>query len=305
MTVLFAVDGPRTRCELPAWVTAHHTWTSLDTNIKLHVNSGERSFKLRNLQDVLHPEDSHVTCHDIVRAEREAVKVVTYVKSGCDSGFMCSVFSREADNVIRVQFGQKARIPGEACTDLYFSRAVIRSLLLVSVSRAASSSVSCPLSGRYSISAQPQSLGPLPWAQCPLSSSPASLHLTSGCGSSAMTLEARCGGAENLTRTEYGCHAAWTGPHRRTNVIISRNSRLGDFMCLSYTENTGVLSSEDCHPDTAQVPGSAFNLSLSGPCVQALSAVSGAGVKWPVMPASHLISLTVILMSSLHHYYYH
>ena len=94
-------------------MTSHHTWTSLDTNIYLHINSGERSFKLRNLQDVLHPEDSHVTCHDIVWAERGGrVKVVTYVKSGCDSGFMCAVFSRETDNVMRVQFGQKARIPG-------------------------------------------------------------------------------------------------------------------------------------------------------------------------------------------------
>ena len=28
-----AVDGPGTRCQLPGWVAAHHTWTSLDTNI--------------------------------------------------------------------------------------------------------------------------------------------------------------------------------------------------------------------------------------------------------------------------------
>jgi len=300
------VDGPRTRCELPSWMTSHHTWTSLDTNIHLHINSGERSFKLRNLQDVLHPEDSHVTCHDIVEyGKKGQLKVVTYVKSGCDSGFMCAVFSRETDNVMRVQFGQKARIPGEACSDLYFSRTVIKSMLLVSVSKSSSASVSCPLSGRYSISTQPQTLGPIPWAQCPLSSAPASLHLTSGCGSASMTLEARCGSAVNLTRTEYGCHAAWTGPDRRTNVIISRNSRLGDFMCLSYTEHAGVLSSEDCHPDSDQLPGSAFNLSLSGPCVQALSAVSG-GTSVMSAPVSHLISLTlVILMSSLHQYYYH
>ena len=88
-------------------------------------------------------------------------------------------------------------------------------------------------------------------------------------------------------------------------MIISRNSRLGDFMCLSYTEHSGVLSSEDCHPDSDQLPGSAFNLSLSGPCVQALSAVSGVTSVMSA-PVSHLISLTlVILMSSLHQYYYH
>ena len=137
-------------------MASHHTCTSLDTNIHLHINSGERSFKLRNLQDVLHPEDSHVTCHDIVWAERGGRgKVGTSVKSGCDSGVPCAGSSRQTDHVRRVQFGQKARIPGEACSDLYFSRTVIKSMLLVSVSKSTSSSVSCPLSGRYSISSQP------------------------------------------------------------------------------------------------------------------------------------------------------
>ena len=43
-----------------------------------------------------------------------------------------------------------------------------------------------------------------------------------------------------------------TGPDGRINVIISRNSRLRAFMCLSYTEHPGMLSSEDCHRDSDQ-----------------------------------------------------
>ena len=78
---MFAVSGPRSRCELPTWVTDHHSWTSLDSSIQLHINSGEKSFKLKNLQDVIHPEDSHVSCHDVVKQEKNIVKLVTYVKS--------------------------------------------------------------------------------------------------------------------------------------------------------------------------------------------------------------------------------
>ena len=112
----------------------HHSWSSLDASVQLHINSGGRSFKLRNLQDSLHPEDSHVTCQQLEQAgERGGTwQAVTYVKSGCDSGFMCAAFSAQTRNVIKVQFGHKARLPSEACSDLYFSPAVSRSLLLVS-----------------------------------------------------------------------------------------------------------------------------------------------------------------------------
>ena len=276
-------------------MTDHHTWTSLDTSVQLHVNSGERSFKLRNFQDALHPEDSHVTCHDRVREDLDSMQVVTYVKSGCDSGFMCAVFMRETDNVIKVQFGHKARIPSEACSDLYFSKPVIKSMLLVSTKTTSSSSSPCPLSGRYTISPQPHST--VPWVSCP--HRPSSLYLTSGCGSSAMTLEHQCGHEENVTKTEYGCHASWTGPGRRTNVIISRNNRYNDYMCLSYTDSQGVLSSHDCHHhDTSQ--HSTFNISLSGPCVQALSAVSGSSRAIVTYVTIFISSLLTIILSSLY-----
>ena len=52
---------------------SHHSWSSLDSSIQLHVNSGTRSFKLRNLQDPLHPEDSHVTCQRVVNSAGENI----------------------------------------------------------------------------------------------------------------------------------------------------------------------------------------------------------------------------------------
>ena len=302
-----AVDGPGTRCQLPGWVAAHHTWSSLDTAIRLHVNSGERSFKLRNLQDPLHPEDSHVTCHGVVSARADTARVVTYVKSGCDSGFMCAEFSRETDNVMRVQFGHKARIPGEACSALYFSPPVIKSLLLVS-SRTAPAPA-CPLSGRYTISSARQL--PVPWAQCgPGLGHPTQLSLSSGCGSSALTLEHSCqagaGAGSLVTRTEYRCHASWAGPGpRTTNVIISSSgaasaASVPGFLCLSYTDSQGLVSSHDCPapgghaPHHAAAAHSAFNLSLSGPCVQALSASAVSAASWAARAGS-LLSLLPLL----------
>ena len=259
----------------------HHSWTSLDAAIQLHVNTGERSFKLRNLQDAIHPEDSHVTCQRVVRQERDLLQVVTYVKSGCDSGFMCSIFTRQTVNVIEVQFGHKSRIPSEACSDLYFSPAVSRSVLLVSA-KTTSLSLSCPLSGRYILSPHSTSL---PSLNCPSGSGP--LQLSSGCGASALMLEHQCG------RTEFSCHASWTGPGKRTNVIISTDRR--QFLCLSYTESRGLLSSQDCSTSSP----STFNISLAGPCVQALSSVSMAVST--MMPSLPLVVGVVGLLSCLPH----
>lgn len=278
------VSGPRSRCELPTWVTDHHSWTSLDSSIQLHINSGEKSFKLKNLQDVIHPEDSHVSCHDIVKKEKNIVKLVTYVKSGCDSGFVCSVFIQEAHNVIKVQFGHKARIPSEACSDLYFSSSVIKSLLLVSK---ATSTDSCPMSGRYEIS--PHS--PLPIAPCP---NPNSLHLVSGCGSSALTVEHQCS-SQNRTKTEYSCKAHWTGPGRRTHIILSSHTS-SQLMCLSYTDNHGFLSSHSCH---TELHHNTFNISQSGPCVQALSSVSLARHLAAPLTTVLILSLFSVLSSSV------
>ena len=270
----------------------HHSWSSLDASVQLHVNSGERSFKLRNLEDPLHPEDSHVTCQRLVETrERQTWQAVTYVKSGCDSGFMCAAFSAQADNVIKVQFGHKARLPSEACSDLYFSPAVSRSLLLVSSRHQTDTQSACPLSGRYTIS--PHSSLALPSLPC----SSSSLQLSSGCGASSLVVEQQCGlgASRTVSRTESSCHSSWSGPGKRTQVIISSSSSSNHrrhFLCLSYSESQGRLSSEDCEQSSQQ---STFNISLSGPCVQALSSVSRAP-SLPSLPSLlHLLHLLPLL----------
>lgn len=235
-----------------------------------------------------------MTCQRVVGAERETWQAVTYVKSGCDSGFMCAAFSAQADNVINVQFGHKARLPSEACSDLYFSPAVSRSLLLVSSRHQTSVTQSaCPLSGRYTIS--PHSSLPLPSLPC----SSSSLQLSSGCGASTMVVEQQCGLQDReVSRTEYSCHSSWSGPGKRTQVIISSSStkHRSHFLCLSYSESQGRLSSQDCEPQGGAQSSqhSTFNISLSGPCVQALSSVSRAP-SLPSLPSLHLLQLLALL----------
>ena len=99
---------------------------------KKYLNSGERSLRLSNVEDRRHPEDSHVSCHKVEAANYNSVRLVTFVKSGCHSGFVCSEFLEEVDGVVRVNLGQRSLLPSEACTQLYFSATTIKSLLLVS-----------------------------------------------------------------------------------------------------------------------------------------------------------------------------
>jgi len=284
------VPDPHPHCMLPMWIRVSHQWRSLDSEIQMHVNKGEKSFNLHNLQDSLHPEDSHVTCHDIVSSKTvkglEQIKLVTYWKSECDSGFVCSVFIRQSPNVVKVHFGHKSRSPTEACSDLYFSNSVgIKSLLLVARTTSDNPSV-CPLSGRYLISQH--SLAPLPISSdCPPSKSSTTplIHLISGCGSSSLTVEQQCEGS-NKTLSEYKCIAQWNSYEvnsriRLTHTVISSpyTSRL---LCLTYTENVGSLSSHNCHiPKYQEHHHNTFNISQSGPCVQALTSVSSASQTLP------------------------
>ena len=122
----------------------------MEGSVRLHLNSGERSLRLTNLLDSRHPEDSHVSCHKIEAANYNSVRLVTFVKSGCDSGFVCSEFVEEANGVLRVNLGQKSLLPSEACTQLYFSSSTVKSLLMVS--RTSTTAPGCPMSGHYLVS---------------------------------------------------------------------------------------------------------------------------------------------------------
>ena len=77
--------------------------------------------RLSNLQDSLHPKDP------------------------------------QAEGVVVVELGQQARSPQEASSQLYFSRSVIKSLLLVT-SHSPARQNSCPMPGRYLLSHPPSLL---------------------------------------------------------------------------------------------------------------------------------------------------
>jgi len=256
-------------CRLPSFLTVSHSWSSLDGSTQIHLNSGERSMRVRSLQDSLHGQDSHVTCHSITKQDKTGAKLVTFVKSGCNSGFVCSQLVEEAPGVILLQQGHLARSPGEACSHLYFSTSSVSTSLLVTMAAPGQTNPSpCGMSGRYVISAPTPGL-PVAPQHCNTGDSP--IHLVSGCSSTVLTMDRQCP-SSNMSRTEYSCVAHWTHP-TVTNVILS-SSTSSQMLCLSYmeTENRGWLSSHSCYTGHHHqaTPDHTFHISQSAPCVQSL-----------------------------------
>ena len=279
----FSVATSTATCHLPRFLTSHRTWSSLEGSVRLHLNSGERSLRLSNLEDSRHPEDSHVSCYKLDKVNYNSVRLVTFVKSGCDSGFVCSEFLEEANGVLRVNLGQKSLLPSEACTQLYFSSSTIKSLLMVSRT---SSNTGCPMSGHYLVSPPSpalRSLGPSP---CP---SPTS-SLVSGCGSPSMKVEQRCPG-KNLTSRTYTCTHHWSR-EGVTHVVIS-NPSSPLLTCLSYTQGEKAwISTDSC----SNKPEHTFSLSQSSPCVQTLlssSLSSTAPIPQPNLPTIIILLILV------------
>ena len=259
----FPVATSTATCHLPEFLTRHRTWSSLEGTIKLHLNSGERSLRLSNVEDRRHPEDSHVSCHKVEAANYNSVRLVTFVKSGCHSGFVCSEFLEEVDGVVRVNLGQRSLLPSEACTQLYFSSTTLKSLLLVSRTTT-NSPTGCPMSGHYLISPPSPTFRAFssPSPSCPAPTS----TLISGCGSSSMVVEQRCPG-ENLTSTTFQCSHQWSREGVTHVVISSRSSPI--LLCLSYTGGEKAwLSPSTC--SNSKRPEHTFSLSQSSPCVQTL-----------------------------------
>jgi hypothetical protein len=236
-----------------------------------------------------------VSCHRAAALGRGRARIVTFVKSGCDSGFVCSLFVEEAPGVVTVQLGQKARLPAEACSPLYFSESVVKSVLVVARPNSpARPAPPCPLSGRYRVSAlHPALAPPAPGAACP---GPASLHLQSGCGAATLTAERSCPADEAAAgRSSLSCSHHWAGPGGLTHVVLSspESPRL---LCLSYTEAGGWLSAHSCHPAG---PGSLqFNISQASPCAQTLLSSSLSSSSAPRTALPSLLALLALLLCS-------
>lgn len=234
--------------------------------------------------------ETKFTCQQIVAQSSSSVQVVHYVKSECDSGYVCAVFNRVAANVVSVQFGERARDPSEACTDMYFNKQT--SHLIMSRSHVPTS---CPLNGRYSLEYAVNADVPLAFSRCG-DGGPARSVITAGCGSAHLKVESLCLDASNITVTNYQCQASWTQPGL-THILLSERGRAGQVLCLTYSDRHGWVTSNDC-----SVAGLSpqFLLAETGPCLQALSSVSRAAI--PTSTASlHgvilFISVIVILLS--------
>jgi len=286
------VASPSPTCTFPPSLSLHRTWSSLDSSVRLHLNSGERSVRLTNLGERRHPEDSHLACHTLVSREtardatttRDTTTLVAFVKSGCDSGFVCLQLEEEAEGVMSLRMGGKARSPTEACSSLYFSPEMVKAVMLVG--RPYSTTTSCPMSGRYLISPT-TSLHLLHTSPC---TSPTS-SMESGCGTSSLVVESRCT-TSPPTRTEHQCSHHWSRGGV-THVLLSSPSS-PHLLCLSYSDTSGHLSPHSCGGGR-QLGDSSFTISHSSPCVQTLLSSSLSSQATPPHSPSLLILLLLLL----------
>jgi len=211
---------------------------------------------LENFLDSVNPEKSQASCHTALKSDANQAKVVNYVQSDCDSGFVCTVFTRKSSSVMTVQFGQKSAIPEEACSDLFFSHYGTKTVLLVSGS--AQAAETCALSGRYYLT--PLSSETLELTDC---HAPTSLHLVAECGASALSVEWECPG-RNLSRMRYSCMSSWSS-RGRTHLVLSREDSVTK-LCLTLADRVLSVSEHNCAGVQPH-----YNISETGPCLQALS----------------------------------
>ena len=245
---------------------------------------------MENFQDKFNPEKSFLSCHSLVGSDTLTTRVVTYVKSKCDSGFVCTEITKSSDGVISARFGPKARNPIEACSQLYFTYSVIKSFLLVSNQIPVQT---CSLSGRYQlemvrvpgVSGVPGVPGVSILSDC---STPTSLHLTAGCGSSSLTVESECEPG-NITRTSYTCHSHWT-QDGRSNLILRREDSIST-ICLSSADKLLHVGDTGCGLEAP-----VYSISETGPCLQALSSQPTSSA--PVHGFSSLLFIMVLYLSN-------
>ncbi len=263
----------------PDWLTAHHTWSSLDSATLLHINSGEKSFRLSTsgyaatsgsatsgyttsgyatsgsaatsgyaTLTSASTASAHLTCQDLLHESRNELLLVSYLRSGCDSGYLCTRIRRAAPGALYLQLGGRSRVPAEACSDLYTAPWPAPPLLLVARGDATPpSSASCGLAGRYSLA--PLNAAASGQFDCHHHGGrhrrPESLSLTAGCGSGHLVVEAKCGGGGgggSVARAELRCHAHWSEgegggvDHRLVVSSMEASSGGAPMICITHRD---------------------------------------------------------------------
>jgi len=295
------LESDKDKCVFPHFMHNHHDWHSVDGLISLHVNKRGHSLRLRNhtrLASVYEAADSgylesHATCHRVESGglNSPVTRIVAHVKAGCDSGYVCLVFFSQDKHVIQMRYGDKSTNPNEACMNYYFDAE--NSPIITLVSEGGHNTRPCPFSGRYTLTGAPHTGAMSALMSGQLNCHQAIMH--AGCSASDdLIVESVCSrNLEDNVRTKWSCHGRWrTGDNRQMLVLstplftrgqneVALRSGLtsaSNFVCLSYTEREGILEAT-ASTTSCQLPGVSsyqsylpgFNITSSGPCLQALT----------------------------------
>lgn len=135
----------------------------------------------------------------------------------------------------------------------------------------------CPFSGRYTLSGLGGSMSALMSGQ--LNCHQGIMH--AGCSASDdLIVESVCSrNLEDNVRTKWSCHGRWTTDDDRQMLVLSTpifEGQQANFVCLTYTDREGILTaSASMNSCQFSSHNRGFNITSSGPCLQALTGASG------------------------------
>lgn len=152
----------------------------------------------------------------------------------------------------------------------------------------------CPFTGRYSLTGPGHSLGNFldpfddsevsDFKSCTTHDRSSEVVMHTGCSDSAnLHVEAVCGHRGHILNRAFTCHGKWRPEGTDNNLLVlsvsnprSSNHRSYFMLCLLPTSQDGVLRASPTKTST-QCESAHFNITSSGPCLQALTgAISGA-----------------------------
>ena len=151
----------------------------------------------------------------------------------------------------------------------------------------------CPFSGRYTLNGA-GTMSALMSGQ--LNCRQAVMH--AGCSTSDdLIVESACSrNLEDNIHYQWSCHGKWRTEDNRQMLVLSTpilQGQTSNFVCLSYTEQEGILtataSTNSCEVDTH--PRSSFNITSSGPCLQALTGSATSVKKSPFALVTIIVTL--------------
>ena len=187
--------------------------------------------------------------------------------------------------------GENSRDPNEACMSYYFDPN--NSPLVMLVPSGGHNTKPCPFSGRYSLTGPGHSLitfldpaggSELPdLRECSIPGRQSEAVMHAGCSDSAdLHVEAECGRGA-FYNGAFTCHGKWRqeGSDRHMlvlSVLAGREAIKRDYflLCLAPTSQDGVLKATPAR-NSGQCESSHFNITSSGPCLQALTGATSSG----------------------------